>query len=148
MDESPAGEPTPATAETAIAAEVVADDEGPNIQCTLKKTTVDRPDNHHIILVSGACDGIEEPVGHAPDYREARRIADGVKLAFGQRVMIRHWTGDDSEIWRRHEDEIDPDTLPELKQTDDRFEPWTPWMKAGAKFTTPRGTRFTIVGFD
>jgi len=62
--------------------------------------------------------------------------------------MICHWTGDDSEIWRRHEDEVDPDTLPELKTTDDRFESWTPWMKAGTQFTTPRGTRFTIVGVD
>ncbi|MBS0015297.1 MAG: hypothetical protein KFF72_02805, partial [Arthrospira sp. SH-MAG29] len=51
-------------------------------------------------------------------------------------------------LYRRHDDEVDPDTLPKLKDKDDRFEQWSPWMKVGAKFTTPRGSRLTIVGFD
>jgi len=148
VDEPPAGEPTSTPTGNAIATEVVPDGEWLNNQCTLIKQHNPLLHLEDVILVSGACDGIEEPIAYHCDATEARRIANRVKLTFGQQIVIRASDGNYSGIHRRHEDEIDPDTLPELKKTDDRFESWTPWMKAGAQFTTPRGNRFTIIGVD
>ncbi|MFO7032495.1 hypothetical protein B9T07_21860 [Limnospira fusiformis CCALA 023] len=120
----------------------------PKNQCTLKETGTDYRTPQSVILVTGACDGIEEVIDFAADPGEARHIANQVKLMFGQQIIIRETDGNSEMLYRRHDDEVDPDTLPELKDKDDRFDCWSPWMKVGAKFTTPRGNRFTIVGFD
>lgn len=42
---------------------------------------------------------------------------------------------------------VDPSELPELKETDPRFESWQPWMMPGATFTTGRQV-YTILYFD
>ncbi|RAQ49198.1 hypothetical protein B9S53_00305 [Arthrospira sp. O9.13F] len=120
----------------------------PENQCTLKESENHCRYRHDVILVTGACDGIEEVISCGADIQEASHIADQVKLTFGQQIIIRDPDGSSQIFYRRHDDEVDPDILPELKDKDDRFDCWSPWMKVGAKFTTPRGNRFTIVGFD
>lgn len=50
--------------------------------------------------------------------------------------------------WVEVQDMVNPDELPKLKETDERFKLWEPsWMLPGATFTTGRQT-YTILYFD